>query len=90
MEIYDNFMALVVERYPGRSDEVRRWADEWYNVVQFPAPPADLPLMSWRPPSRERIMQVEAIMRVLMPCRRTDGTSSVREAPLGALNNLRK
>ena len=35
-------------------------------------------------------MQVEAIMRVLMPCRRTDGTSAVGGAPLGALNNLRK
>jgi uncharacterized protein YjbJ (UPF0337 family) len=36
---YDNFMALVLERYPGRRNEVSRWTDEWYNAVQFPAPP---------------------------------------------------
>ena len=36
---YDNFMARVQERYPGREAEIRRWADEWYNVVQFPASP---------------------------------------------------
>ncbi len=36
---YDKFMRVVLERYPGRRDEVRRWADEWYSVVQFPAAP---------------------------------------------------
>jgi uncharacterized protein YjbJ (UPF0337 family) len=36
---YDNFMAVALERYPGRREEVRRWADEWYSVVQFPAGP---------------------------------------------------
>lgn len=43
---YDNFMALALERYPGRQAEIRRWADEWYNVTQFPAPPTNPPLMS--------------------------------------------
>lgn len=43
---YDNFMALAQERYPGRQVEIRRWTDEWYNVVQFPAPPTDPPLIS--------------------------------------------
>lgn len=36
---YDDFMALVSERYPGRRDEVSRWAYEWYSVVQLPATP---------------------------------------------------
>lgn len=36
---YDKFMRVVLERYPGRREEVSRWADEWYSVVQFPAGP---------------------------------------------------
>jgi uncharacterized protein YjbJ (UPF0337 family) len=33
---HDRFLVIVLDRYPGRREEVSRWADDWYSSVELP------------------------------------------------------
>jgi uncharacterized protein YjbJ (UPF0337 family) len=33
---YDKFMAVTLERYPGRREQISRWADDWYAALGLP------------------------------------------------------
>ena len=33
---YDKFMAVTLQRYPGRREQISRWADDWYAALGLP------------------------------------------------------